>query len=58
MYDWIKTLYGEDPTFNWAQYGLPTNKYELAALTVKVMTEQASEEENFVGEFFYGKHDM
>jgi len=53
MYDWIKTLYGEDPTFNWAQYGLPSNKYELAALTVKVMTETASNEEEFVGDFFY-----
>jgi len=54
MYDWIKTLYGEDPTFNWAQFGLPNNKYELAALTVKVMTETASNEEEFVGDFFYG----
>eukprot|EP00091_Calanus_sinicus_P002304 TRINITY_DN1232_c0_g1_i5.p1 TRINITY_DN1232_c0_g1~~TRINITY_DN1232_c0_g1_i5.p1 ORF type:complete len:310 (-),score=106.80 TRINITY_DN1232_c0_g1_i5:65-994(-) len=54
MYDWIKTLYGEDPSFNWAQFGLPNNKYELAALTVKVMTETASDEEEFVGDFFYG----
>jgi len=58
MYDWIKTLYGEDPTFNWAQFGLPANKYELAALTVKVMAESASDEEEFVGDFFYGDHHM
>jgi len=58
MYDWIKTLYGEDPTFNWSQFGLPNNKYELAALTVKVMTEAASDEEKFVGDFFYGDHHM
>jgi len=58
MYDWIKTLYGEDPSFNWAQFGLPNNKYELAALTVKVMTETASDEEEFVGDFFYGDAHM
>merc|ERR1711975_79452 len=51
MYDWIKTLYGEDPTFNWAQFGLPNDKYELAAMTVKVMTATASDEEKFVGDF-------
>jgi len=58
MYDWIKTLYGADPSFNWAQFGLPNNKYELAALTVKVMTETASDEEEFVGDFFYGDAHM
>jgi len=58
MYDWIKTLYGEDPTFNWAQFGLPNDKYELAAMTVKVMTATASDEEKFVGDFFYGSSEM
>lgn len=54
MYDWIKTLYGDDPSFNWAQYGFPTNKYERAELAIKIMTETASDEEEFVGNFFYG----
>jgi hypothetical protein len=53
MHDWVKTLYGDDESFNWGQYGLPTNKYERAALAIKVMTETASEEEEFVGDFFY-----
>jgi len=58
MNDWIKTLYGEDPSFNYAQFGLPTNKYERAALTIKVMTETASDEEEFVGDFFYADSHM
>jgi len=58
MYDWIKTLYGDDPSFNWAQYGFPTNKYERAELAIKIMTETASDEEEFVGNFFYGDSDM
>ena len=53
MYDWMKTLYGDDPSFNWAQYGFPTNKYERAALAIKVQAETASKEEEFVGDFFY-----
>jgi len=58
LYEHMTLLYGEDPSFNWSQFGLPNNKYELAALTMKVMTETASEEEEFVGDFFYGDHDM
>jgi len=54
MYDWIKTLYGDDPSFNWAQYGFPTNKYERAELAIRIMSETASDEEEFVGDFFYG----
>ena len=53
MNDWLTTLYGEDPSFNWSQYGLPSNKYELAHLTIKVMSATASAEEEFVGDFFY-----
>jgi len=53
LYDWIKTLYGEDPTFNWSQFGLPNNKYELAAVTMQVLGEAASDSEEFVGDFFY-----
>merc|ERR1712013_742154 len=47
--DWLKTMYGEDPSFNYPQYGLPANKYERAILAVKVLTEAASDEEEFVG---------
>jgi len=58
MNDWIKTMYGEDPSFNYAEFGLPMNKYERAALTIKVMTETASDEEEFVGDFFYADSHM
>jgi len=58
MNDWIKTMYGEDPSFDYAAFGLPTNKYERAAMTIKVMTETASDEEEFVGDFFYADSHM
>jgi len=56
--DWLSTMYGEDPTFNYAQYGLPSNKYERAVVAVKVLTESASDEEEFVGDFFYSESHM
>jgi len=56
--DWLETMYGKDPSFNYAQFGLPTNKYERAAVAIKVMTAAASDEEEFVGDFFYGKNHM
>ena len=34
--DMLQTLYGTNDNFNWAQYGLPQNKYERAAWTMKV----------------------
>jgi len=54
--DWLTTLYGEDPSYNYAQHGLPSNKYQRAALVTKVMFGATSEEEKFVGDFFYGNH--
>merc|ERR1711887_274572 len=48
MNEHLAMMYGEDPSFNWSQFGLPNNKYKLASLTMKVITETASEEENFV----------
>merc|ERR1711902_409702 len=56
--DRLSTMYGEDPTFNYAQYGLPANKYERAVVAVKVLTESASDEEEFVGDFFYSESHM
>jgi len=56
--DWLNTMYGEDPSFNYPQYGLPANKYERAVLAVKVLTEAASDEEEFVGDFFYSESHM
>jgi len=56
--DWLTTIYGQDLSFNYAQHGLPSNKYERAAVAVKVLHEAASDEEEFVGDFFYGDHHM
>lgn len=51
--DMLETLYGTNDQFNWAQYGLPQNKYERAAWTLKIMYGTASKEEMFVHDFFY-----
>ena len=56
--EWLTSLYGEDPSVNYAQYGLPSNKYERAALAVKVMAEAATDQEEFVGDFFYNNNHM
>merc|ERR1712156_1406389 len=50
----IETLYGDnDQGYNWAQHGLPNNKYERAAMYVKVQYGTATPEEKFVHNFFY-----
>merc|ERR1711970_894013 len=52
MYSWLTTLYGNSDDFNWSQFGLPTDKYDRAALTVMVQTEASSKEDKFVNDFF------
>jgi len=49
----LETLYGTNDNFDWSQYGLPNNKYERAAMTMKVMYSTASPTEQFVHNFFY-----
>merc|ERR1719273_1146249 len=49
----LETMYGNTDSFDWSQYGLPNNKYERAAMTMKVMYSTASPEEEFVHNFFY-----
>merc|ERR1712045_254038 len=51
--DMLSTLYGTNDQFNRSQYGLPQNKYERAAKTLKVMYGTASKEEHFVHEFMF-----
>merc|ERR1711868_357741 len=51
--DMLSTLYGTNDQFNWSQYGLPQNKYERAAWTMKIMYGTASKEEHFVHEFMF-----
>jgi len=52
MYSWLTTLYGNSDDFNWSQFGLPTDKYDRAALTVMVQTEASSKEDKFINDFF------
>merc|ERR1712088_503323 len=49
----LETLYGDTSNYDWTQYGLPKNKYERAAMIMKVMYSTASPEEAFVHNFFY-----
>merc|ERR1712203_434414 len=49
----LETMYGPSDNFDWNQYGMSNNKYERAAMTMKVMYSTASPEEAFVHNFFY-----
>merc|ERR1712045_235276 len=49
----LETLYGNTDNYDWSQYGLPNNKYERAAMSMKVMYGTASPEEEFVHNFLY-----
>merc|ERR1712127_674047 len=53
QYDTLTEVYGEDDgSVNWAQYGLPSDKYDLASLASMVLAESASPLENLVASFF------
>merc|ERR1712038_1542441 len=49
----LETMYGNTDNYDWSQYGLPNNKYERAAMSMKVMYGTSSPEEAFVHNFFY-----
>ena len=34
--DMLETLYGKNDNYDWTQHGMPANKYERAAWTMKV----------------------
>ena len=34
--DMLETLYGRNDNYDWTQHGMPANKYERAAWTMKV----------------------
>ena len=34
--DMLDTLYGKNDNYDWTQHGMPANKYERAAWTMKV----------------------
>merc|ERR1739838_607069 len=51
--DMLETLYGKNDNYDWTQHGMPSNKYERAAWTMKVMYGTASPEEGAIHEFFF-----
>jgi len=51
--DMLETLYGKNDNYDWTQHGMPANKYERAAWTMKVMYGTASPEEGAIHEFFF-----
>jgi len=54
MLKWLETIYGSDPNEDPSEYGLPKDKYDAAALSVMVLNNAATPEEEFVGDFFWG----
>jgi len=59
MNKWLEVMFGDEGTAeDYTRFGLPANKYERAALVTHVMYESASPEEEFIGDFFYGKSEF
>jgi len=54
MLEWLETIYGTDPSLDPSEHGLPKDKYDAAAVSIMVLNNAASPEEEFVGEFFWG----
>jgi len=54
MLAWLETVYGTDPEYDPAEHGLPKDKYDAAAVSIMVLNNAATPEEEFVGEFFWG----
>jgi len=53
----LELWYGENDGMDLSQYGLPRDKYDAAALSMMVMYESATDEEEFVNDFFWS-NDM
>jgi len=59
LYRLRELWYGkDDSSVNWEQFGFPKNKYDKAALSMLVIYDSASEEENFVWDFYNGKSNF
>merc|ERR1711953_1355514 len=54
MLKWLETIYGTDPSMDPSEHGLPKDKYDAAAVSIMVLNNAATPEEEFVGEFFWG----
>merc|ERR1712088_757106 len=54
MLKWLEIVYGSDPSMDPSEHGLPKDKYDAAALSIMVLNNAATPEEEFVGDFFWG----
>jgi len=54
MLKWLQAIYGSDPNEDPSEYGLPKDRYDAAAVSVMVLNNAATPEEEFVGDFFWG----
>jgi len=54
MLQWLETIYGTDPEYDPKEHGLPEDKYDAAAVSIMVLNNAATPEEQFVGDFFWG----
>jgi len=61
IFQWLEKLYGAREPEQLAEHleklELPEDKYDAAAISLAVMMNAASDVENFVGDFFWGKGD-
>merc|ERR1711970_1474001 len=55
----LELWYGKDDgSVDWSQYGLPRDKYDAAAMSMLVLHDAATPEEEFVSDFFWGQDHM
>merc|ERR1712212_424079 len=53
LLQWLEVVYGKDPEYDPTEYGLPKDKYDAAALSIRVLNNALTPEEEFVGDFFW-----
>ena len=58
MLKYLEAMYGKDDSKKPSEFGLPDDKYDAAAVSIMVMQNAASSEEEFVGNFFWGEMEM
>jgi len=56
--EWLEAWYGKHDEGDPTQYGFPADKYDAAALSLMVLNDAATPEEEFVNDFFWGKDEM
>jgi len=56
--EWLEAWYGKMDESDPTQYGFPADQYDGAALSLMVLNEAATPEEEFVNDFFWGEDEM